>query len=326
MSKQPLGNHGQRMASTASIRLLEVEPDLARFLSQEEKAELRALSVPERVVGKGPLNVEALLRSSHAFGAIVLEGMLLDRLRVGDQPSLRLIGPGDFLWLPGQPRSTLVATTDFRAAATTRLAMLGREVLLAASRWPRTVGGLLVRTGEQSERMATQLAICQLPQVGQRLLALFWLLAESWGRVTPIGTSLPLAVTHDALGEMVGAKRSTVTLALGELVEAGAIVRQDGGWLLIERPEAPQGAVPKLDEPELLVREPSAWAGGSPASSGPLHHELVETVVRLREEHRLNVARVEARLTAMRTARAGTEEVRRRVSEQALSRRRVPSS
>ena len=107
------------------------------------------------------------------------------------------------------------------------MAILGSEVLIAAHRWPRIVAGLNARIGEQSERLTTQLAICQLPRVDQRVLAMMWLLAESWGRVTAAGTTLPLALTHDALGALVGARRPTVTLALGELTDRGAIVRQD---------------------------------------------------------------------------------------------------
>ena len=75
-----------------------------------------------------------------------------------------------------------------------------------------------------AQRLAVQLAICQLPRVQDRVLAMLWLLAESWERVTSSGTTLSLSLTHQAL---VGARRPTVTLALGELAERGAVVQQD---------------------------------------------------------------------------------------------------
>jgi hypothetical protein len=78
--------------------------------------------------------------------------------------------------------------------------------------------------------------ICQLPRVDERLLALMWLLAESWGQVTPAGTLLPIALTHAALGGLIGARRPTVTLALGNLTAAGVIRRQPRGWLLLGSP------------------------------------------------------------------------------------------
>ncbi len=46
-------------------------------------------------------------------------------------------------------------------------------------RWPGLLAGLHVHVAEQSERLAAQLVICQLPRVDQRLLAIMWLLAES---------------------------------------------------------------------------------------------------------------------------------------------------
>ncbi len=148
--------------------------------------------------------------------------MLLHELQVGDQLALRLVGPGDVLSLSGSPPSML-AGSRCTAALQTRLALLSTEILMAAHRWPRLVAGLHVRMAEQSERLGIQLAICQLPRVDQRLLALMWLLAESWGHVTSVGTRLPIALTHDALGALIGARRPTVTLALRELTERGAI-------------------------------------------------------------------------------------------------------
>ena len=96
-------------------------------------------------------------------------------------------------------------------------------------------------------RLTGQLVICQLPRVDQRVLAIMWLLAESWGQVTPGGVRLPLALTHETLGAMVGARRPTVTLALRKLSQQGAIIHQESGWLLLEPPPepvpgAPQGA------------------------------------------------------------------------------------
>src|SRR5205814_1889348 len=103
---------------------------------------------------------------------------------------------------------------------------------IAAHRTPRLVAGLHARSTEQADRVAVQLAVCQLPRVEDRVLSMLWLLAESWGQVTAHGTALRLHLTHETLGGLVGARRSTVTLALGQLTEGGAILRQDRGWLL----------------------------------------------------------------------------------------------
>jgi CRP/FNR family transcriptional regulator, cyclic AMP receptor protein len=69
------------------------------------------------------------------------------------------------------------------------------------------------------------------------LLTLFWHLAERWGRVTPDGVLLPLTLSHRMLGQLVGARRPTVSTALGALTRAGEVSRAlDGTWLLTGSP------------------------------------------------------------------------------------------
>jgi CRP/FNR family transcriptional regulator, cyclic AMP receptor protein len=53
--------------------------------------------------------------------------------------------------------------------------------------------------------------------------------------VTADGVVLRLRLTHELLGQLVGAKRPTVSLALKELEARGSIHRPaEGGWLLAE--------------------------------------------------------------------------------------------
>jgi hypothetical protein len=150
-----------------------------------------------------------------------------------------------------------------------------------------------------------QLAICQLPRVEERLLALMWWLAESWGRVTSVGTLLPVAMTHDVLGALVGARRPTVTLAIGELVERGAIARQDRGWLLLEAPPAPPEIAPSLDDPTLIAPGENVWVNIDEETrwSDAEHATLLEHVARLRTQHTTNAAEVSERLAALRATR-----------------------
>jgi CRP-like cAMP-binding protein len=313
---------------SARISLLEVEPDLARFMSAEERVAAAMLSVPVIQVPRGAVDLDALLGGNNVFGALVLDGMVFSHHRVSDHTALRLLGPGDLLAVPGAAASTIVPQSTLSAPAPVMLALLGTEVLLAARRWPRLVAGLHVRIAEQTDRVAAQLTICQFPRVDQRLLAMMWLLAETWGHVTTAGTRLPLSLTHDALGALVGARRPTVTLALGELTERGAIVRQESGWLLLEAPvDVPQPA-PALPEHAVLIEEPpSSWRGpdSSAPSSEDLHEQLLATVKRLRAEHLVSRDRVRNRLAELAAARERTNEARRRRAEAALRREEAPS-
>jgi CRP-like cAMP-binding protein len=225
------------MAPTPTIRLFDAEPDLIRFLSTEDFEQARETQLPVHSLAKGTADIRALFDQAGAFGAFVLEGMLLQSLKLGGHAGLRLLGPGDVLSLTQAPRSSLVIESTCRASVPTRLALLDRDMLVAIRRWPQIAAGLHAHTGEQAERLVTQMMICQLPRVDERLLALMWLLAESWGQVTPSGTLLPISLTHAALGGLIGARRPTVTLALGNLTSAGLIRRQPRGWLLLGSPD-----------------------------------------------------------------------------------------
>ena len=70
-------------------------------------------------------------------------------------------------------------------------------------------------------------------RVEDRLLALFWHLADRWGRVLPDGVRIELPLTHETIGHLIGARRPTVTLGLSALRGEGLLRRQvDGAWLL----------------------------------------------------------------------------------------------
>jgi hypothetical protein len=89
------------------------------------------------------------------------------------------------------------------------------------------------RLEAQRESLAIQGLIAHLPRAEHRVLLALWHLAERWGRVVPEGTLLPLALTHDLLGQLSAARRSTVTLATGGLEADGYLRRlDDGTWLL----------------------------------------------------------------------------------------------
>jgi hypothetical protein len=220
----------------------------------------------------------------------------------------------------------LISDYAASAADATQLALLGNELLGAMRRWPALSAGLYIRLNQQAERQAVQLAICQLPRVDERLLALLWWLAEAWGRVTPIGTVVPVAMTHDVLGAMVGARRPTVTLALGELSERGAIMRQDRGWLLLEPPPAPDRAPGTFDDPALIPAGEAVWRaqGLSEAAltSKETHVALLETLHRLRAEHQQASGEVRERLREMRETREALTDRRRRSP---ITRRPAPS-
>jgi len=67
------------------------------------------------------------------------------------------------------------------------LAALDQRFIQAAATWPQLMIIIQRRLAEQQHRLAVHGAICQLPRVEQRLIALLWYLADRFGRVTPEG-------------------------------------------------------------------------------------------------------------------------------------------
>ena len=316
--------------SSSRIHLFEADPDLARFLTSEELAEASQVSVPVISVGREDgLTLWQRMGEQDAFGAIVLEGMVLEQIQVGDRVGMRLFGPGDLVSDRADGGSFLVDDMSVRALPGTRLALLGREVLLANRRWPALTRGLHLRYARQADNLATHLVLCQLPRVDQRLLALMWLLAESWGRVTQTGTTVPLKLTHDVLGALIGARRSTVTLALRALTERGAVVRQDEGWLLLESPTGASSPPEALRAPSLTStssRPRSDYQPQMTVNDPAQTMELLrDRLAQLHERHQRDNEEFVARMDTMASVRARCRESRRRVARNRVRRRRSGS-
>src|SRR5690242_5158074 len=187
-----LGAGAMKRASVPAInrvRLLDVEPDLGSLLSPDELALAAQVAVPALTVSPGKLELSQFKEWEWTFGAIVLEGMLLQEIALANHPSLRLLGPGDMLAVDAGG-SGMLLDRGYRATRPVRLAVLEEHALLTLRRFPQLSIAFQRRMASQQERLAAQLVICQLPRGEDRVLAMLWLLAESWGRVTSSGTTL----------------------------------------------------------------------------------------------------------------------------------------
>ena len=134
-------------------------------------------------------------------------------------------------------------TIRWNALSPVRLGLIDRRATDVLGRFPEIGAVIVDRLSERAHRLAVTQAISQLNRVDRRLLALFWHLAERWGRVARDGIAVPLVLSHRLIGELVGARRPTVSTALAELARDGQLVRRDDGtWLLTGEPVAVPGA------------------------------------------------------------------------------------
>jgi CRP-like cAMP-binding protein len=85
----------------------------------------------------------------------------------------------------------------------------------------------------RTDSIATLATIRHFPRVEDRVLLALWHLGSTWGRVNHRGMIVPFRLTHAVLGEIAGAQRPTVTLAIGTLRRQGHLIRDEDGCYVI---------------------------------------------------------------------------------------------
>lgn len=181
-------------------------------------------------VGPVPLS-EWLAAARSGPGLLVLSGVLAAGIHVGDRIAAELVGAGDVIqpWR-GEDEELLACEVDWRAILPSRLALLDDAFARRAARWPQITGALLRRVGRRTRRLNLQRAISAHPRLDVRLALLLCHLAARWGKVEPGGIRLPLPLTHQLLGRLIGAERPSVSHALARLAEAGLVTGHGDEW------------------------------------------------------------------------------------------------
>jgi hypothetical protein len=213
----------------AHISLLDVEPALAAAIPQHElPAAHRILHFRTLTLRRGDhLTHQAAVEKTLA--ALVIDGLIVRELICGSAQHAALLGPEDIADIRAVNRGIERWWALYQAS----VALLDSRLLFAARRWPALIGVLTNRLFDAARTQDALKGLLYLPHVESRLLALFAHYADRWGRMTPLGVAVDLPLTHELLGRLVGAKRPTITLALGTLIDQGKLARdQQGRWLL----------------------------------------------------------------------------------------------
>lgn len=224
-------------------RLLEADPELGAGLAPEQlEAAVRAIVVPLRRLEPGAWEPPQEIPVAGHLGFLVLGGLLGHETAISRGRGMELLCGGDLL-RPWQEDAASFGDSRWRVLETALLAELEPAAAERICRLPPLVDALLERMVRRCRSLAAQAAIQSIAGLDDRLLALFWHLAERGGRRTDGGVAVPLRLTHQALAELAGARRPSVTVALHRLAAEGRLRRSaDGGWLL-------SGAPPPLPAP-----------------------------------------------------------------------------
>lgn len=226
-----------QQAPCRRVPLLTLDPDLGALLSEQQLAAARSdLAVPLLALAQGEwAGGELSSASPDHLGLLVVRGTIAREVVLADTTSTELLGPGDLIrpWPHESGAELLEHGVRWQVLSEARLAVLDRDFGAAVLRFPEINSMVFDRLNARVERLAAMKAIAQLICVDRKLIALFWHLAERWGRVTPDGVVVPLTLSHRVLGELVGARRPTITAALAALARTGELLRQrDGSWML----------------------------------------------------------------------------------------------
>jgi DNA-binding transcriptional ArsR family regulator len=213
--------------------LLDLDVELAEALDDSIRPAARAAVttvVFETNGGDIPLP-EWLAAARSGPGVLVLEGVVAVGTRVYDRTAAELIGSGDLIQpRRGEDEELLACQVEWKALVPSRFALLDTIFAQRAARWPQLTGELLRRAGRRTRRLNLQRAIAAQPRLDVRLGLVLWHLAARWGKVEPGGIRLPVPLTHQLLGRLIGAERPSVSHALARLAEAGLVTGQGHEW------------------------------------------------------------------------------------------------
>jgi CRP-like cAMP-binding protein len=159
-------------------------------------------------------------------------------LELAGRSLVELRGPEDLLrpWDDATEVLSINPRIRWIAREPTRLAWLDGDFAASVISWPEITSTLMARATRRARFLSFRLAILELRHVDLRVLLLLWHLADRWGQVSRGGIRLNLDLTHELIARMVGAHRTSVTLALRKLGHEGRIARTGRTWVLLGPP------------------------------------------------------------------------------------------
>jgi CRP/FNR family transcriptional regulator, cyclic AMP receptor protein len=230
VAETTLGLAGER------VRVFDEVPELLQQLDNGQASALR--QVTTQMLRLEPGVWQLRLRDDELrghLGLLAMDGLLTRQVVIGEATCAELLGGGDVLrpWTEVDSGIASIASESrWQVVMPTRLAVLNARFALQVCRWPDITAAIIDRAVQRARWLSFHLAVCHIVGVELRLLIVMWHFADRWGRVTADGVKLPLPLSHGLLAGIVGARRPTVSTALGALRSQGLVERVEDGWML----------------------------------------------------------------------------------------------
>ncbi len=286
------------------MRLLELDPDLGVGLPPDALASAQELAiVPVLRLDRGVWDpATAALHpalSGEPLCLLVGRGLLMCSTAIGARSASVIAGPGEIVPMPSPGESELCSRCIVMVSEPAIVAVLDAHFMALARRWPALSAEILRRVSDQLRRASLAQAISHLSRTEDRVLAFAWHLSERFGRVGPEGVTVGVKLTHETIGRLIGAERSTVTLAIAVLEREGLLRRRSDGLIELPHGSAQRLCVPEdegIKLPKACRREPERSADapdpGAARAQAPLAaasepidmEEMLERARRAREQ------------------------------------------
>jgi len=175
------------------------------------------------------------------LGLLILDGLIVVELDLGRGHVGWLVGANDFLRPWDMRELCLTSAASWRALTPSRVVLLDEQFSLRSDGLPAVTRAMVSQAALTTHWLLAKSLIISVPLIEERLVLLFALLGERWGKMTPAGVVLNLPLTHRILAHLCGARRPSVTIALRTLGAQGVVERTaDHAWLL-RRPRVQAG-------------------------------------------------------------------------------------
>jgi CRP-like cAMP-binding protein len=257
------------------LRLLELDPDLGRAIAdpRRRRAASHAVTVTGLDLATGQKLDLATLDQTAPLGLLLVDGFVLRELVTAGRACAELLGPEDVVHTSHveSGASVLPVVASWVAISDAQLALLDDGFFTRAAEWPEIAAAIVERAGRPGQRLTFSRAIGTLPTVDARLLASLWGWASEWATVGRDGVVLRVPLSHERIARLIGARRPTITSAVGRLRKAGLLEqRPDGAWLLRSPADRPANSAAALSMPVLegMLDPPGLGVGRTAAVIG----------------------------------------------------------